>query len=79
MFKIGFFQFNPEFGKVESNLAKVISALSGVQADLVVLPELSFTGYFFKNRDELKSMVEDLKNSSTVESLKAFCQEMVRW
>ena len=75
MFKIGFFQFNPEFGKVESNLAKVISALSGVQADMVVLPELSFTGYFFKNRDELKSMAEDLKNSSTVESLKAFCRE----
>ena len=75
MFKIGFFQFNPEFGKVGSNLAKIISALDRVQTDMIVLPELPFTGYFFKNRDELKGMAEDLKNSSTVESLKAFCRE----
>ena len=75
MLKIGFFQFNPKFGKVGSNIAKVISALKGVQADIVVLHELPFTGYFFKNRDELRGMAEDLRNSSTVESLKAFCQE----
>ena len=49
MFKTGFFQFEPKFGEVEKNLAKVLSALQNVDADLIVLPELAFTGYYFQD------------------------------
>ena len=75
MFKIGFFQFEPRFGEVKSNLAKVLSALQHVDADLIVLPELAFTGYYFQNRLELFSMSEDPKASSTVDGLTHLCRK----
>jgi predicted amidohydrolase len=75
MYKIGFFQFEPKFGEVKANLAKVLSALQKVDADLIVLPELAFTGYYFQNRSELMSMAEDPETSSTVEGLTRLCRE----
>ncbi len=73
MFRVGYLQFNPHFGKVRKNLERILSALSGVQADLIVLPELPFTGYYFKDRKELMGLAEGVKNSSTLASLKDFC------
>jgi len=73
--KIGFFQFEPKFGEVEMNLTKVLSALQNVDADLIVLPELAFTGYYFQNRLELISMSEDPKTSATVEGLTHLCRK----
>jgi len=61
--RIGFYQFKPVFGKVEKNLKKVISALKDVDADLIVLPELPFTGYYFKDRPELITLAEEPDNS----------------
>jgi len=73
--RIGFYQFKPVFGKVSRNLTKVVSALSSVEADLIVLPELAFTGYYFRNRDEVMQLAEDPANSSTIDSLIALCRE----
>ena len=53
MIKVGFFQFDPLFGEVQKNLDKVIHTVSNKDADLIVLPELPFTGYYFKDREEL--------------------------
>jgi predicted amidohydrolase len=75
MFKIGFFQFEPKFGDIETNLEKVLSVLQRVDADLVVLPELAFTGYYFQDRSELMSLSEDPETSSTVDGLIHLCQE----
>ncbi len=75
MFNAGFFQYHPKFGAVQENLKTILSALDNIEADLVVLPELAITGYYFKNRTELKSVAEDPAGSPTVESLKAFCKE----
>ncbi len=75
MFKAGFFQFHPLFGDVQANLKKIISALNKIKADLVVLPELALTGYYFSNRDELEHLAEDPKNSITIDCLKKFCKE----
>lgn len=75
MFKIGYFQFNPNFGAIQSNLGQVLSALTDVVADIVVLPELPFTGYYFRDREELLHLAEEVNDSPTVESLKRFCQE----
>lgn len=74
MFKTGFFQFNPKFGEVQGNLETVLSALDNIVADLVVLPELAFTGYFFESRAELEGLAEDPADSSTVESLITLCK-----
>jgi predicted amidohydrolase len=46
--KVGYYQFRPLFGKVRQNLRKVINALQDVKADLIVLPELAFTGYHYQ-------------------------------
>ncbi len=75
MFNVGYFQFSPQFGKVRKNLESILSALSDVQADLMVLPELPFTGYYFKDREELTGLAENVKNSSTLECLKDFCMQ----
>ena len=75
MFKIGYFQFRPDFGEVEKNLERIFFALTGVQANLIVLPELSLTGYYFKDREELSGLAEDVNDSSTIERLKTFCQQ----
>ena len=69
MIRVGYFQFHPEFGKVQKNLKTVVNALENVSADIVVLPELPFSGYNFKDREELKSLAEDVKDSSVVEEL----------
>jgi len=73
--KVGYYQFRPLFGKVRQNLKKVINALQDVKADLIVLPELAFTGYHFQSRNELKTLAEDPEKSSTVEALVELCQQ----
>ena len=73
--KVGYYQFRPSFGKVRKNVKKVINALQDAKADLIVLPELAFTGYHFRDRNELKTLAEDPEKSSTIESLVELCQQ----
>lgn len=75
MVRVGFFQFAPKFGDVATNLSKVVSALRGAKADIVVLPELAFTGYFFQNRSELASLAQDPATSTVVHSLIELCRD----
>jgi predicted amidohydrolase len=75
MARIGFYQFCPSFGEVSKNLRQVIDVLRNVDADIVVLPELALTGYYFRSRDEVTQLAEDPRNSRTVDSLTALCRE----
>jgi predicted amidohydrolase len=75
MLKVGFYQFRPLFGQVKKNLTKVAKTLSQTSADLIVLPELAFTGYYFKDRHETESLAEDPQDSATVDRLIAICKE----
>jgi predicted amidohydrolase len=72
--RAGYFQFRPVFGQPESNLKAVIAALKSVKADLMVLPELAFTGYYFADRREAMRLSEDVRKSRIVESLTALCR-----
>ena len=72
--KVGYYQFSPEFGEPSQNLERIRAVLSGVEADIVVLPELPFTGYYFEDREELRSVAEDVSESSTAESLSNLCK-----
>ncbi|MGB3479577.1 MAG: nitrilase-related carbon-nitrogen hydrolase [bacterium] len=56
--KVGFLQFNPVFGDKNKNLAAVEKLLEGIDADLIVLPELFNTGYTFLNKAELTDLSE---------------------
>ena len=75
MARVGFYQFRPVFGKVQQNLNKVLKSLKNVSADIIVLPELPFSGYYFKDREEVKSLAEEIKTSLTVEALIYLCRE----
>jgi predicted amidohydrolase len=72
---VGYFQYGPEFAAPQRNLGKVMDALSGVKADLIVLPELAFTGYYFEDRAELYELAEDPADSRTVARLTRFCRD----
>jgi len=73
--KVGFYQFAPEFGAISANLSKVVTALSGANADIIVLPELAFTGYYFQDRNELATLAEDPATSPTLSALVQLCRE----
>ena len=60
---------------MKKNLNKVAGVLKEVTADIIVLPELPFTGYYFKNREEVGEQAEEVVNSSTVECLVNICRE----
>jgi len=75
MLRVGYYQFKPTFGKTAKNLEKVLKALREVDADLIVLPELAFSGYYFRDREETKSLSEDPRYSPTLDSLIALCRE----
>lgn len=73
MIRAGFYQFKPIFGNVAKNRKKVLKTLSDVEADLIVLPELAFTGYNFAEIAELAAVAEDLQNSPTLWELSELC------
>jgi len=70
--RVGFFQFNPEFGEVERNLEAACSAIARARADLLVLPELATSGYLFTTREEVDRFAETVPGPST-ERLREAC------
>ncbi|MEO0425322.1 MAG: nitrilase-related carbon-nitrogen hydrolase [Pseudomonadota bacterium] len=72
--RVGVFQFHPTFGDVEGNRQRVCDALAEVEADLLVLPELAFTGYHFVDRAEATSLAEPLDDSPTLSALIDLCR-----
>jgi len=75
MVKIGFYQFDPKFKKVDENCDKIIKTLNRVKGDIIILPELAFTGYNFRDRKELESVAENPKNSNVVKKITSLCSE----
>lgn len=56
--RIASIQFDPQFAKVEANISRAAVLMSNVRADLIVLPELCFSGYTFKSPEEALSLAE---------------------
>ncbi len=73
--RIGYYQFRPLFGKVEKNLSKVLTALEGIEAEIIVLPELAFTGYYFEDRQEAYDLADDVTSSFIINDLTELCRE----
>ncbi|MBM3314254.1 acyltransferase [candidate division WOR-3 bacterium] len=72
--RIGVYQFSPTLGDVQANLASIQQALSSVEADLVVLPELCLSGYLFPSRNELAGCAEPIPDGPSIAALSAVCQ-----
>lgn len=71
---VGALQFAPKFGQPMENLERIRQLLTGIEADLVVLPELPFTGYSFRDREELLRLSEDPDSSVLVDGLASICR-----
>lgn len=67
--KVGFYQFRPLFGKSKQNCQKILNALDNVDADLIVLPELALSAYYFKDKNEALKYAENPDNSENLDSL----------
>jgi predicted amidohydrolase len=73
--RIGFYQFRPRFGEAGFNTAAIIKALRRVRADLIVVPELALSGYYFSGRREARALAEDPRRSLHVGSLIDLCRD----
>ncbi|MDO8140129.1 MAG: nitrilase-related carbon-nitrogen hydrolase [Candidatus Brocadiales bacterium] len=66
--KVGFLQTFPRFGKKSENIGRAISSISGLNADLIVLPELFNTGYQFVSREEAIALSERIPDGQTTQA-----------
>jgi predicted amidohydrolase len=67
--RVGFYQFDPQFGEVAKNLEMVTAKLDQVDADLIVLPELFASGYQFLSQQEAHQLAEPVPDGPTVRRL----------
>ena len=65
MFTVGFVQFCPVRYDVWANVATVERLLAGVQADLLVLPELANSGYMYATVADLDPYAESATAPAT--------------
>lgn len=68
--KTGLLQFRPVLAEPEQNIRKVEELLSPLQFDLIVLPELSNSGYFFGSAEDLEKSAEEIGSGKFVNSLR---------
>ncbi len=54
--KIGVVQFRPELFKVERNLQKALDLVKEFDGDLLIFPELAFSGYLFSSKREVENV-----------------------
>lgn len=67
--KIGSLQMNISKNNKDENLLKVENLIDNNKVDLVVLPELFSTGYFYDSRSELWEISEEIPNGLTTQKL----------
>jgi len=64
--RVGYFQFRPRFGEPAANRQRMAEALTTAQADLLVLPELSNSGYNFNAMSEVAAWAESARTGATL-------------
>ena len=69
---IACYQFDPEKGAVDQNLDAVERAVGEADADLVVLPELFASGYFFDSTAQAEALAEPVPDGPTVRRVEAW-------
>ena len=67
--RVGFYQYDPQFGEVAKNLDTVTTKLQQADADLIVLPELFATGYQFVSQQEVQHLAEPVPGGQTTDRL----------
>lgn len=73
-YRIGYCQYKPKLLDLDTNLNKMEEMLNGIEADLIVLPELATSGYVLNTKDELAIIAEDPKSSKTFDLFRALAK-----
>jgi predicted amidohydrolase len=69
------FQFDPEKGATGQNLDAVERAVGEADADLVVLPELFASGYFFDSTAQAAALAEPVPDGPTVRRIESWARQ----
>ena len=62
-------QYSPKYLEVEANLSAIDGILLDLDADLIVLPELFASGYFFRSVEDLDGVAEQVPEGPTCRAL----------
>jgi predicted amidohydrolase len=73
--RVGYVQTKPEFGKKKENIENALELIDQVDADLLVLPELFSTGYFFPSRRELAKYAEEIPYGRTTKLFQSLAKK----
>jgi predicted amidohydrolase len=73
--RIGYVQFDSHFGEKEYNLRRAEELIRGVEAELLVLPELFNSGYLFLYRQEVAKLAEPIPAGPTTQMLLRLARE----
>jgi len=68
-------QYSPHYLQPTLNLDRIERWPSLLDADLVVLPELAATGYFFRSPEDARSVAEEVPDGATVRRMEAWARE----
>lgn len=68
--RAAYLQFAPAYLDVDANLEAVGSMIQTLEVDLIVLPELFTSGYFFRSRDDLDRVAEPIPTGRSSEMLR---------
>jgi len=68
--RASYLQFAPTYLNVDENLEAVDAQIQSLDADLIVLPELFTSGYFFHSREDLAQVAEPIPGGRSTEALR---------
>ncbi|MFC1480964.1 nitrilase-related carbon-nitrogen hydrolase [Candidatus Neomarinimicrobiota bacterium] len=60
-------QNSPVLGAKSRNLAALTETIGKSQSDLLLLPELFATGYYFESRDQVSELAEEISGGTTID------------
>jgi len=71
----GYLQFKPEFCDCDVNINRIKELTAGKDFDLLVMPELSNSGYLFISAAEVKKASESIPDGKFCKFLVSLCKE----
>jgi len=71
----GYLQFGPVFANTAANIEKIKDLTENISFDLLVMPELSNSGYLFAKKEELEKTAESIPEGIFCKYLKGLASE----
>ena len=65
MIRVATVQYTPVHGCRQSNLRAITNLIEPVEADIIILPELCTSGYFFLSKGELAPLAEYIRSEAS--------------